>query len=126
MLSLYVIQDGKVKPRFVKVRPIRMESPTIITRMTALCHQGARFPDFPCSTLFAPPLQNYFEPMNDIRPQMLLGFGPDGFSGHPDHIAVCAGILTMNMARVSSEVKPVKVVRYSSTRAIPPTGLRLH
>lgn len=26
--------------------------------------------------------------VNEIRPQVLLSFGPDGLSGHPDHIAV--------------------------------------
>ncbi|MCK7496840.1 MAG: PIG-L family deacetylase [Comamonadaceae bacterium] len=26
--------------------------------------------------------------VNEIKPQVLLSFGPDGLSGHPDHIAV--------------------------------------
>jgi len=26
--------------------------------------------------------------VNEVRPQILLSFGPDGLSGHPDHIAV--------------------------------------
>lgn len=26
--------------------------------------------------------------INEVRPQVLLSFGPDGLSGHPDHIAV--------------------------------------
>lgn len=26
--------------------------------------------------------------VNDVKPQVLLSFGPDGLSGHPDHIAV--------------------------------------
>ena len=31
---------------------------------------------------------NFLQIMEEVQPQILLSFGPDGLSGHPDHIAI--------------------------------------
>lgn len=39
--------------------------------------------------------------VDDVRPDSILTFGPDGFTGHPDHVAVCEWA-TLAVARTGS------------------------
>jgi LmbE family N-acetylglucosaminyl deacetylase len=39
--------------------------------------------------------------LDEIRPDVVLTFGPDGFSGHPDHVAVGAAVTAACRARLS-------------------------
>ncbi len=62
--------------------------------------------------------------MNEIEPQVLLSFGPDGLSGHPDHIAVgqwaaeafhhaknAAALYTVAVPRSLAEILGMRQVR---------------
>jgi LmbE family N-acetylglucosaminyl deacetylase len=46
--------------------------------------------------------------MNEVRPQVLLSFGPDGLSGHPDHIVI--GQWTNEAFRRSEEIAALYTV----------------
>jgi LmbE family N-acetylglucosaminyl deacetylase len=46
--------------------------------------------------------------VNEVKPQILLSFGPDGLSGHPDHIAV--GQWTADAFRRAEEISALYTV----------------
>ncbi len=52
-------------------------------------HHWLDFPDGGCAELdTAGPVSALTTLLDDVRPDTVITFGPDGFTGHPDHIAV--------------------------------------
>jgi LmbE family N-acetylglucosaminyl deacetylase len=52
-------------------------------------HHWLGYPDGGCADLDpADPVAHLVRLLDDVRPDTVLTFGPDGFTGHPDHIAI--------------------------------------
>lgn len=52
-------------------------------------HHWWDYPDTGCAGLdVEPAVDRLLQILADVRPQTVVGFGPDGFTGHPDHRAV--------------------------------------
>jgi len=49
-----------------------------------LDYVDGRLPEVDAETI----ITHILSVVNEVRPQILLGFGPDGLSGHPDHIII--------------------------------------
>jgi LmbE family N-acetylglucosaminyl deacetylase len=56
-------------------------------------HHWLGYPDGGCADLDpAGPVRRLTRLLDDVRPDTVLTFGPDGFTGHPDHRAVSAWV----------------------------------
>jgi LmbE family N-acetylglucosaminyl deacetylase len=78
-------------------------------------HRGLGYPDGGCADLDdQEPVTRLVQILDDVRPDSVLTFGPDGMTGHPDHIAV-GRWTTLACSRAAR--RPERLLYATKTRA---------
>ena len=88
-------EQGSAEPRLVPPARLahvrRLELGASLAELGVREHRFLGFRDGTCSTVpFATGVARVRRLLDDIRPDTIVTFGPDGMTGHPDHRAVSA------------------------------------
>lgn len=82
-------EDGALPARAALAATRTDELSRALSVLGVVEHHWLDYPDFQCATVDVAEAVGRLERLlTDIRPPTVLGFGPDGFTGHPDHCAV--------------------------------------